>query len=78
MNYKYLSILLAVLLACSVTGSVYAEKTINKEKYQAIELVQCPNCGNHEQLDHWGCGSMAAANRWQCPKCGCLFTHEYE
>jgi predicted nucleic-acid-binding Zn-ribbon protein len=74
MNYKYIAILLAVLLACSITGSVYA---IKKPKYYVGVAVECPICGNCQDLDYERASDVAGSwNRWQCPKCGCLFSDD--
>ena len=80
MNYKYLSIFLAVLLACSVIGSVYAYET--SEITIAVPYIECPNChARGDSLDPVGmeiepCGYASKSSGWSdyyCRNCGMQF-----
>ena len=75
MNDKLFIIGVALLIACLLAGAVYGSVSMKHPGYTAYEAVKCPNCGNSQDLDHWGCGSIAAPDNWQCPKCGCYFGH---
>ena len=77
MNDKLFIIGMTVLLASLVSGAVYAEVSMKKPTYYAGAAVQCPNCGNCQDLDYeTDANYIHSQNRWQCPKCGCCFSND--